>query len=190
MPAATPIAPTDPTSSAARARALQENSRIIAALGAIRHLSWVVFNEGWGQFDTERIASWVKARDPSRIVNSASGWTDRGVGDVHDVHLYPGPGMAPIEARRASVLGEFGGLGLPLAGHTWQEEANWGYRSFETREALTDAYERLMEELPFLVQRGLCAAVYTQMTDVEIEVNGLLTYDRALVSRRRARARG
>lgn len=179
------IGPTDADVQRNAQSARQYERELAGMMGALGNhpciVSWVVFNEGWGQFDTERLARWVKERDPSRIVNSASGWTDRGVGDVHDVHLYPGPGMAPLGDTRASVLGEFGGLGLPLAGHSWQDEANWGYRSFEMREALTDAYVKLVDELPFLVQRGLCAAVYTQTSDVEIEVNGLLTYDRALV---------
>ncbi len=142
---------------------------------------WVPFNEGWGQFDTARIAQWVKARDPTRLVNSASGWTDRGVGDVHDVHVYPGPGMPKVESTRAAVLGEFGGLGLPVAGHTWQQKENWGYRSFTDSDALQLAYAELLTDLRLLIPQGLCAAVYTQTTDVEIEVNGLLTYDRALV---------
>jgi hypothetical protein len=142
---------------------------------------WVPFNEGWGQFDTARVAAWIKQYDPTRLVNSASGWTDRGVGDVHDIHVYPGPGMPPPEEKRAAVLGEFGGLGLPVKGHTWQAERNWGYRSFQTPEELTEAYQRLIVRLRPLIGRGLSAAIYTQTTDVEIEVNGMLTYDRALV---------
>jgi hypothetical protein len=143
---------------------------------------WVPFNEGWGQYDTERIAEWVKRHDPSRLVNSASGWVDRGVGDVHDIHAYPGPASPQPEEKRAAVLGEYGGLGLPLKGHTWQDEKNWGYRSFTSREDLTAAYGDLIASLwPLLGSPGLSAAVYTQTTDVEIEVNGLLTYDRALV---------
>jgi hypothetical protein len=141
---------------------------------------WVPYNEGWGQWDTARIAAMVKAWDPTRLVNSASGWTDRKVGDVHDIHVYPGPGAPPLEAGRAGVLGEFGGLGLPVPGHTWQAEKNWGYRSYTTAEALTDAYLKLIDRLhPLTGSGGLAAAVYTQTTDVEIEVNGLMTYDRA-----------
>lgn len=139
---------------------------------------WVPFNEGWGQFETEYIAGWIKGYDPTRLVNNASGWADRGVGDVHDIHSYPGPDAPPNEESRASVLGEFGGLGLPLVGHTWRDEENWGYRSFRTVEELTEAYLGLIERLKDLVRTGLSAAVYTQTTDVEIEVNGLMTYDR------------
>lgn len=142
---------------------------------------WVPFNEGWGQYDTARIAEWIKAYDPTRLVDSASGWADRGAGDVRDVHSYPGPEAPPLEDRRAAVLGEFGGLGLPVSGHTWQAEKNWGYRSFKTREELTEAYLQLIDKLVPLIEGGLAAAVYTQTTDVEIEVNGLMTYDRAMI---------
>lgn len=143
---------------------------------------WVPFNEGWGQFDTARIATWVKQYDPARLVDSASGWNDVGVGDMHDIHVYPGPESPEPEPTRAAVLGEFGGLGLPLAGHTWQDESNWGYRSYASREELTEAYRALIDKLAALIrERGLSAAVYTQTTDVEIEVNGLMTYDRRVL---------
>lgn len=142
-------------------------------------VAWVPFNEGWGQYDTARIAEFVKERDPSRIVNSVSGWADRGVGDLHDIHHYPNPAVPPREEVRAVVLGEFGGLGLPVKGHTWQSEANWGYRQFGSKADLTDAYLTLLQSMrPMMGSQGLAAAVYTQTTDVEIEVNGLLTYDR------------
>ena len=142
---------------------------------------WVPFNEGWGQFDTARIVTWTKDLDPTRLVNNASGWTDRAVGDVHDIHAYPAPARPALEDNRAAVLGEFGGLGLPVKGHTWQDEKNWGYRSYTSSEDLTDAYASLMHQLRMLIGEGLCAAVYTQTTDVEIEINGLLTYDRAVM---------
>jgi hypothetical protein len=145
-------------------------------------IMWVPYNEGWGQWDTARIAELVKKSDPSRLVNSASGWTDRGVGDVNDMHRYPGPGSPDPEPNRAGVLGEFGGLGLPLSGHTWQSERNWGYRSFTNAAALTDAYIDLAAKLfPLIRTKGLSAAIYTQTTDVEVEVNGLLTYDREVI---------
>jgi hypothetical protein len=143
---------------------------------------WVPFNEGWGQWDTERIAKLVKKLDPNRLVDSASGWTDRGAGDANDMHKYPGPGSPEPEKSRASVLGEFGGLGLPIPGHTWQSEKNWGYRSFTNAESLTSAYIDLASRLsPMIKEKGLSAAIYTQTTDVEVEVNGLMTYDRAVV---------
>jgi hypothetical protein len=141
---------------------------------------WVPFNEGWGQFDTARIARWTEEYDPTRLVNCPSGWTDRGVGHVHDIHAYPGPQSPLPTPTRAAVLGEYGGLGLPLEGHTWQAKDNWGYRSYPDSKALTEAYVQLQERLHALIgEPGLAAAIYTQTTDVEIEVNGLLTYDRA-----------
>lgn len=142
---------------------------------------WVAFNEGWGQYDTPRIVDLIKKWDPTRLVNNASGWADRSVGDVHDVHKYPGPRAPENEPERAAVLGEFGGLGLPIKGHTWQDEKNWGYKKFETKQDLTKAYLDLLTKLRPLIEGGLSAAVYTQTTDVEIEVNGLMTYDRAMV---------
>jgi beta-galactosidase/beta-glucuronidase len=156
-----------------------ELANIVTAFG--NHPSivmWVPFNEGWGQYDTARVAAMITKLDPTRLVNSASGWTDRGVGDVHDIHSYPGPAAPPTEESRAAVLGEFGGLGLPVRGHTWQDEANWGYVSYESAGELTDAYVALLEKLRPLIGQGLAAAVYTQTSDVEIEVNGLMTYDR------------
>lgn len=143
---------------------------------------WVPFNEGWGQFDTARIVEMTRKHDPTRLVNNASGWTDRNVGDVHDIHVYPGPGSPRPTDTRAAVLGEFGGLGLPLEGHTWQGKENWGYRSFKDQPSLTTAYLDLVEHLrPLIGSPGLSAAVYTQTTDVETEVNGLMTYDRKVM---------
>ncbi len=143
---------------------------------------WVPFNEGWGQFDTARIAELAKRLDPTRLVNSASGWTDRGVGDVFDWHVYPGPESPKPEPNRAAVLGEYGGLGLPLAGHTWQAKDNWGYRTFTDVPSLTEAYLKLQAKvLDLIANPGLSAAIYTQTTDVEIEVNGLMTYDREVI---------
>ena len=173
----------DPPREAASARQFErELDRLVAGRG--HHPSivmWVLFNEGWGQFDTKRLTGWLRERDPTRLVNAASGWTDRDVGHVLDVHRYPGPAAPRPLADRAIVLGEFGGLGLPLPGHTWREKKNWGYRTVKDRDSLTRAYVDLVRKLRPLVARGLSAAVYTQTTDVEIEVNGLLTYDRAIV---------
>jgi hypothetical protein len=143
---------------------------------------WVPFNEGWGQHDTSKVVDWIKKHDPSRLVNNASGWTDKGVGDVVDMHNYPGPGMPPTEKNRAAVLGEFGGLGLPLKGHLWVDSKhNWGYRTFKDTPSLFTAYRDLIHRLRSLEVIGLSAAVYTQTTDCEVEVNGLLTYDRAVI---------
>lgn len=168
-----------PVSQTAFASELQ---RMVAALRSFTSIvMWVPFNEGWGQHDTEKTVAWLKGYDTSRLVNNASGWTDKQVGDVSDVHAYPGPGMPALEANRAAVLGEFGGLGLPLAGHTWLAKDNWGYKSYPDSITLGAAYADLMHQLKLLIADGLSAAVYTQTSDVEIEVNGLMTYDRALI---------
>lgn len=139
---------------------------------------WVPFNEGWGQHDTNEILKWTKEYDPTRLVNGPSGWTDRGYGDMKDMHNYPGPGMFPVMNDRASVLGEYGGLGLPTPGHLWKQDDNWGYRSYKNQEELRRAYRLQCIRLAKLREEGLAAAVYTQTTDVEVEVNGYLTYDR------------
>ena len=143
---------------------------------------WVPFNEGWGQSDTIAITQWTKQYDPTRLVNCASGGNDFPVGDVIDVHRYPGPFAPKPTNERAAVLGEFGGLGLPLEEHTWQGKENWGYVSFKDQTALSAAYEDLFDQLhPLIASPGLSAAIYTQTTDVETEVNGLMTYDRKIV---------
>ena len=143
---------------------------------------WVPFNEGWGQYDTVHLTNWLKELDPTRLINPASGWNDMQVGDVLDIHSYPGPEAAPINFSRAVVLGEFGGLGLAIANHTWQDEANWGYQQFQNHDDLTDRYLNLVNELKGLIEtQGLAAAIYTQTTDVEIEVNGMMSYDRELI---------
>jgi len=144
-------------------------------------IMWVVFNEGWGQHDTERYVELVKGLDPSRLVNNASGWTDKRVGDVLDIHSYPGPAAPKPEPNRAGVLGEFGGLGLGVDGHTWTSK-HWGYRGTSSSEELTRRYVDLLRRVWALREsQGLSAAVYTQITDVETECNGLLTYDRAVI---------
>jgi len=141
-------------------------------------IMWVVFNEGWGQYDTPRLTDWVKRRDPSRLVSNASGWHDRPVGDIMDMHSYPGPNSPPVESRRAIVLGEFGGLGLAVEGHTWVDKS-WGYRQIASARALQRRYLELWRQtFELRDQKGLNAAVYTQLTDCETECNGLLTYDR------------
>ena len=144
-------------------------------------IMWVVFNEGWGEFETERLAARVKKTDPGRLVNDASGWDDAGAGDVHDIHSYPKPRSPKAEPSRAIVLGEFGGLGLAIPGHTWKKE-NWGYKGTGDQRELTSTYESFMRTVFSLKDDpGLSAAVYTQLTDVETECNGLATYDRAVV---------
>jgi hypothetical protein len=144
-------------------------------------IMWVVFNEGWGQFDTARVTRWTKRHDPTRLVDCASGWNDMGVGDVHDIHSYPAPKSPKPESERAAVLGEFGGLGLGVDGHAWSRKT-WGYLGTRDGADLTRKYQRLVSRVWTLKDDpGLSAAVYTQITDVETEGNGLLTYDRAVI---------
>ncbi|GAA0557890.1 glycoside hydrolase family 2 protein [Chitinophaga japonensis] len=145
---------------------------------------WVPFNEAWGQFKTEEITKWTEDYDPSRLVNSASGGNFYPVGHMIDLHSYPDPAMPRADLfgkQQALVLGEFGGLGLPLEGHTWQQKDNWGYRSFKNADDLFKVYSRYCERMKDLIKAGLSAAVYTQTTDVEMEVNGLMTYDREVI---------
>lgn len=142
---------------------------------------WVVFNEGWGQYDTPRLTKWVKSLDPSRLVNNASGGYDIPAGDILDYHRYPGPAAPTPTDGRAGVLGEFGGFGLPLKGHTWVDR-NWGYRGTTNAEDLTNRYIDVIQKCYVLKDTsGLNALIYTQTTDVETETNGLLTYDRAII---------
>jgi len=141
-------------------------------------ITWVLFNEGWGQYDTERLAKWLKSLDPSRLVDDSSGWTDKRVGDLIDLHSYPGPDSRPPEPERATVLGEFGGLGLGVPGHTWSKRF-WGYQPMPDAAVLAASYQKLFDRVYSLHEgSGLSAAIYTQTTDVETECNGLLTYDR------------
>ncbi len=144
---------------------------------------WTPFNEAWGQFKTVDIANKTKQKDPSRLVNSASGGNYYDAGDIVDLHNYPDPEMPRPEIfgkDKALVLGEFGGLGLLVEGHTWQKK-NWGYQSFQTNDSLFQRYNSLVDRLEELIQNGLSAAVYTQTTDVEGEVNGFMTYDRKIM---------
>ena len=143
-------------------------------------IMWVVFNENQGQHDTEALVAEVKALDPSRLVNNASGNDDKNCGDVIDKHSYPGPESPKPEENRAAVLGEFGGLGLPVDGHTWTKKT-WGYEGTKNIEDLTSAYEKLLgKSWELNATAGLSAVIYTQLTDVETECNGLLTYDREI----------
>lgn len=140
---------------------------------------WVPFNEAWGQFKTAEIARWTKDYDPTRIVNAASGgnfYPD--AGEVLDIHSYPHPRFYLFDIGRVNVIGEYGGIGLPLEGHLWQPDRNWGYIRFKNAGEVTDEYIRYAEMLERLIPTGCSGAVYTQTTDVEIEVNGLMTYDR------------
>lgn len=152
-------------------------------------VTWVPFNEAWGQFKTVEIAEWTKSYDPSRLVNSASGGNFFSVGDMLDIHNYPEPKMTLYDGNRVCVLGEYGGLGLALENHLWVKDRNWGYVQYKTSEETTNAYIDLAEKLKKLITSGFSAAIYTQTTDVEIEVNGLMTYDRKVIKLDEARIR-
>ena len=143
---------------------------------------WVPFNEAWGQFDTEEAAAFTKALDPTRLVDAASGGNLRFCGDIIDVHHYPCPAMNAFDRKFVNVLGEYGGIGYPVEGHLWQKDANWGYGDVKTSgKDVLDLYEQFAEMLKTFIVNGCSAAVYTQTTDVEIEVNGLMTYDRKVI---------
>lgn len=147
-------------------------------------VAWVPFNEAWGQFKTREITEWTMNYDKSRLVNSASGGNFHLTGHMHDYHHYPQPIMHRADLfgkQQAVVLGEYGGLGLPIEGHTWQNKANWGYQSFKTTDSLFIQYSNFVGMLEDFIPKGLSAAIYTQVSDVEVEVNGLMTYDRKLI---------
>lgn len=143
--------------------------------------TWVPFNEAWGQFKTPEISTWTKAYDPTRIVNPASGGNHYKCGDILDLHNYPAPELYLYDPDRITVLGEYGGIGLVLKDHLWEPERNWGYVNFNSEKDVTDEYEKYIRILQDLIPKGFSAAVYTQTTDVEIEVNGLMTYDRKVI---------
>ena len=142
---------------------------------------WVPFNEAWGQFKSPEIAAWTKAYDPSRLVNPASGGNHYLAGDILDTHHYPQPRMTLLDTKRATVQGEYGGIGLVVKDHLWTPDRNWGYTRFNSPKEVTDEYEKYCDILEKLIGRGFSAAVYTQTTDVEVEVNGLMTYDRKVI---------
>ncbi|MBS1788770.1 MAG: glycoside hydrolase family 2 [Acidobacteria bacterium] len=145
---------------------------------------WVVNNEGWGQYESKALAQWVKAIDPSRVVNANSGWLDMNVGELYDIHTYQEVPLQPEQkADRAIVVGEYGGVGWPIADHLWNPQMrNWGYQTYQDKTTYLNALRKKMDALvPMKQKLGLSAAVYTQTTDVEGEVNGLMTYDRKVV---------
>ena len=142
---------------------------------------WVPFNEAWGQFKTPEIVEWTKNYDPSRLVNPASGGNHYDCGDMLDMHNYPAPAMGLFDSKRCNVLGEYGGIGLVFEDHIWEKGRNWGYVQYKTSEEATRAYIDMAEILKKLIPFGYSAAVYTQTTDVEVEVNGIMTYDRKVI---------
>ena len=143
---------------------------------------WVTFNEAWGQFETEKVVKFTKNIDNSRLINSASGGNYRYCGDIVDLHSYPIPIKSPrlFDKNKINVFGEFGGLGLHIKKHSWSEKV-WGYRVYENKTALTENYIKLIDELIKLYKDGFSGAIYTQTTDVENEVNGIISYDRKVI---------
>ena len=144
-------------------------------------VKWIPFNEGWGQFKTTEIFKWADGIDTTRLLGGPSGGNYFPVGDTRDHHRYPGPEMPPEDTERALILGEFGGLGLPLKGHLWQSDKNWGYRTLQSQKDLQKMYLEMIEKLKPFIAQGLAGAIYTQTTDVEGEVNGTMTYDRKVI---------
>ena len=145
-------------------------------------VSWVPFNEGWGQFDTEAVVKFTKEIDPTRLVNEASGGNYHLKGDIIDVHHYPQPAMNIFESKFINIIGEYGGIGYPVIGHTWEMDRKWGYgQNKSSSEELMNQYEEYAQMLKDFIKVGCAAAVYTQTSDVEGEVNGLMTYDREII---------
>jgi len=145
---------------------------------------WVPFNEGWGQYDTCRISDLVKSLDPTRLVIPTSGWSLRNCGDIYDIHTYEVDLKIPAYHKdRATVIGEYGGIGFPIKKNLWNPDIiNWGYQTYNNQEDLLKNYEYKFNQIRQMKEKhGLSAAVYTQTTDVEGEVNGLLTYDREVI---------
>ena len=136
------------------------------------------FNEGWGQFDALRVTKKIKREDPTRLVDHASGWFDQGGGDIRSVHNYFRP-LRVQKGRRPFVLSEYGGYSCPVPGHMYAS-VSYGYRSYQNVEEFAEAFVQLQKQIRALEQEGLAGAVYTQVCDVEEEINGLYTYDRKI----------
>ena len=172
-----------PVTEEGKANYYKEWSEIIAAFKSFPCIvSWVPFNEAWGQFDTEAVVQFTRAQDPTRLINYASGGNFvKCSGDILDLHNYPHPEMYLYDKDYVNILGEYGGIGWPVEGHLWQPDRNWGYVQFKSADEVLDTYEKYADMLIELIDKGFAAAIYTQTTDVEIEVNGLMTYDRKVV---------
>ncbi|MBW8683393.1 glycoside hydrolase family 2 protein [Chitinophaga rhizophila] len=154
-------------------------------------ICWVLFNEGWYSYDQSRLTDWFRKKDPSRLINGHTGenydkegaqavtskWPGSHLADVHD---YPGPGIAPAVPGKARVLGEWGGVGVPVKGHQWNAAAGWGYVKITPSE-MTDKYSSMVKKLKQYETDGQSGSIYTEPFDVEIEENGLITYDREVI---------
>lgn len=172
-----------PATPAAKANYYKEWTEIMDQLKKFQCIAvWVPFNEAWSQFDTKDVVAYTKAQDPTRLVNQSSGGSwEEGVGDILDNHYYPYPAMRMWDKDMVNALGEYGGIGLPVEGHLWQADKNWGYVQYKDGDEVLKEYTNYAEQLKLLVRQGCSAAVYTQTTDVEIEINGLMTYDRKVI---------
>ena len=172
-----------PASPEAKSNYYKEWTEIINQVKKFQCIAvWVPFNEAWSQFDTKDVVAYTKKLDPTRLVNQSSGgnW-EEGVGDILDNHHYPYPAFRMWDKNMINVLGEYGGIGLPIEGHLWQADKNWGYVQYKNGDEVLAEYTDFAEQLKQLIKQGCSAAVYTQTTDVEIEVNGLMTYDRKVI---------
>ena len=158
-------------------REMKETIRLLKGHPSI--CTWVIFNEGWGQFKTEELTRIAKEEDPARIIDAASGWFDQGCGDLQSVHNYFFKLKVHPEKERAAVLSEIGGHTYRESGHSACEEL-YGYGACKDKEALGKAYRELMGKVQALIPQGLCASVYTQWTDIEEEINGVYTWDREI----------
>ena len=153
--------------------------------GMVKHLYhyacivvWVPFNEGWGQFDAAKITDQLRRLDKTRLINQACGWFDQKGGDIYSIHNYNRRLMFSPQEKRVVALSEYGGYAYPVKGHLFSKR-KFGYRHYTSKEALTAGYSRLIEGDIFPnVMRGLSAAIYTQVSDIETEINGVMTYDR------------
>ncbi len=140
---------------------------------------WVLFNEGWGQFDAKENTDMVRGIDCTRMIDAHSGWFDQDAGDVKSEHIYFFELIAK-KGKKPYVISEFGGISFAVEGHTYSDQY-FGYGSHSDREALRDAYNAFDKRLEQLKKEGLCASVYTQLTDIEEEINGIMTYDRRVL---------
>jgi hypothetical protein len=144
---------------------------------------WIVFNEGWGQHNTEALTQYVMGMDPSRLVNAASGWTHYNVGHLWDTHAYPNPGYE-VNSTKAVICGEYGGVGLSVAGHVYPDspENEFSYfRAFSGEEVLYEFKKYAYYLDDYGKTHGMCGAVYTELADQEGEINGFYTYDRKIL---------
>ena len=171
------------TDAMARASYYTELTEMIAQLYSCPCIcAWVAFNEGWGQFDAANAAAYIQKLDHTRIIDHASGWHDQKIGNLQSLHVYFRPyHFKPDKLHRAVALTEFGGYTLAVPGHTWGEK-RFGYKGFRDSASLGEAFRKLYEtQIIPAKEQGLCACVYTQLSDVEDELNGFVTYDRKTV---------